>query len=88
MTLREQIKESLIESRNNILEGGVNCIPSKLTRFRQDFPGIRKKFYYLITGATKSSKTQFTNYMFIPNRTASTFATPAPETGVSCNPGW
>ena len=65
MTLREQIKESLIESRNNILEGGVNCIPSKLTRFRQDFPGIRKKFYYLITGATKSSKTQFTNYMFI-----------------------
>lgn len=65
MTLREQIKESLIESRNNIMKGEVNCIPSQLTRFRKDFPGIRKRFYYLITGATKSSKTQFTNFMFI-----------------------
>jgi hypothetical protein len=65
MTLREQIKESLIKSREVILRGGVNCIPSRFTRFRADFPGIRKKFYYLVTGATKSSKTQFTNYMFI-----------------------
>lgn len=65
MTLREQIKESLIKSREVILRGGVNCIPSRFTRFRADFPGIRKRFSYLITGATKSSKTQFTNYMFV-----------------------
>lgn len=65
MTLREQIKESLIQSRNTILNGGVNCIPSRLTRFRTDFPGIRKKFSYLVTGATKSSKTQLTNYLFV-----------------------
>ena len=65
MTLREQIKESLIKSREVILRGGVNCIPSRFTRFRADFPGIRKRFSYLITGATKSSKTQFTNYIFV-----------------------
>lgn len=65
MSLREDIKESLIKSREVILRGGVNCIPSRFLRFRQDFPGIRKKFYYLITGGTKSSKTQLTNYMFV-----------------------
>lgn len=65
MSLREEIKESLIKSREVILRGGVNCIPSRFLRFRQDFPGIRKKFSYLVTGATKSSKTQFTNYMFV-----------------------
>lgn len=65
MSLREEIKESLIKSREVILRGGVNCIPSRFLRFRQDFPGIRKKFYYLITGGTKSSKTQLTNYMFV-----------------------
>ena len=47
MTLREQIKDSLIKSRDVILNGGVNCIPSRLVRFRKDFPGIRKKFMYI-----------------------------------------
>ena len=65
MSLREEIKESLIESRNVILNGGVNCIPSELSRFRCEFPGVRKKFYYVVTGGTKSGKTQFTNFMFV-----------------------
>ena len=65
MSLREAIKESLIESRDVILNGGVNCIPSKFTRFRSEFPGVRRKFYYLISGATKSSKTQLTTYIFV-----------------------
>lgn len=64
-SFREEIKQSLIESRETILNGGVNCIPLPFTRFREDFPGIRKKFYYLISGATKSSKTQITNFLFI-----------------------
>lgn len=65
LTLREEIKKSLEESREVILNGGVNCIPIPFTRFRGDFPGIRKKFYYVISGATKSSKTQLTNFLFI-----------------------
>ena len=64
-TLRESIIESLEESRNNILDGNVNCIPLPFERYREDFPGIRKKFYYLVSGATKSSKTQITNYLFV-----------------------
>lgn len=64
-SLREQIIHSLEESRDNVLSGGINCIPIPFTRFRSDFPGIRKKFYYLVSGATKSSKTQLTNFLFV-----------------------
>ena len=50
MSLREEIRNRLIESREVILKGGVNCIPSPFTRFRQYFPGVRKGFYYVVTG--------------------------------------
>lgn len=57
-----------IESRLNKIEsGGVNCIPSHFTRFINDFPGIQQKKYYLITAATKMSKTQFGSNVFIYN---------------------
>jgi len=65
MSLREEIIQSLEESRNVILSGGVNCIPSRFERFRSELVGIKKKTYYLITGTTKSGKTQFTTFMFI-----------------------
>ena len=67
MSLREEIRSQLILNREIILQGGVNCIPSPFNRFRQYFPGIRKGFYYVVTGATKSSKTQFTNFLFVIN---------------------
>lgn len=61
----QKIKSHLIEERDNILRGGVNCIPLRFERFRSELPGIRRKFYYLVSGATKSSKTQITSYLFI-----------------------
>lgn len=66
-SFRKEIVQSLKDYRQNILDGGVNCIPITFNRFRTDFPGIRKKFYYLVSGGTKSSKTQITNYLFIIN---------------------
>lgn len=62
-----RIKDSLVKAREHILQGGVNCIPLPFERFRKELPGIRKKCFYLISGATKSSKTQITNYLFIIN---------------------
>lgn len=67
MSLRESIRAHLIENREVILNGGVNCIPAPFPRFRKYFPGVRRGFYYVVTGATKSSKTQFTNYLFVIN---------------------
>ena len=67
MKIREEIKRVLEECRDVILRGGVNCIPAPFPRFRKYFPGVRKKFYYVVTGATKSSKTQFTVFLFVIN---------------------
>lgn len=66
-SLRERIKASLEERKKKVEEGGINCIPLPFTRFRQEFPGIEQGLYYLISGATKSGKSQLTNYLFIYN---------------------
>lgn len=67
MSLKERIYNSLVERRNRILNGQINCIPFPFRRFRADFPGVEKHRYYLVTGSAKSGKTQFTNYVFLYN---------------------
>ena len=55
-----------IESkRKRILDGGINCIPSPLKRFSDDFPGIEQSTYYVVTSFTKGGKSMFTSYLFI-----------------------
>lgn len=53
--------------RQKILDGGINCIPLPFTRFREELPGIEQDRYYVITGGTKSSKTQLTTFLAIIN---------------------
>lgn len=65
MTLVEECLQSLKERRQNILNGNVNCIPSPYKRFINDFVGIEKETYYVITSFTKGGKTQFTSYTFL-----------------------
>jgi len=65
--LRQSIKQYLIERRDKVLNGGINCIPAPFPRLREEFPGIEQGKYFVVTGATKSSKTQITNYLFIYN---------------------
>lgn len=55
----------LHERRQNLIDGKVNCIPSPFTSFRQDFVGIEQETYYITTGNQKSSKSQFTSFMFL-----------------------
>lgn len=54
-------------SRQNILDGGINSVPTPFSRFRDDFVGVQKGKFYLITAQTKAAKTQFTSYVFIYN---------------------
>ena len=61
----DDILDDFDRRREKVLAGGVNCIPSPLTSFRADFPGIEQGTYYLITGAAKSAKTQITSYLFL-----------------------
>lgn len=61
-TLRDRVLTKIKERRDNVLNGGVNCIPFPFKRFREDVPGLEQGKYYLITGATKSSKSQWASY--------------------------
>lgn len=63
----DRIINTLKERRERILSGEVNCIPSSFTRFREDFVGVEQGKYYLISGQTKSAKTQITTNMFVYN---------------------
>ena len=67
MSLRERITTSLLERRNKILKGEVNCIPLPFNRFRSEWCGVEQGRFYLVSGASKSSKTQLTNYIFVYN---------------------
>lgn len=67
MKIYERVLQSLKFRRENILNGNINCIPSPFKRFRDDFVGIEQGKYYLISGITKSAKTQLTSYLFLYN---------------------
>ena len=54
----------LRKRKENVEKGGVNCIPSPIPDL---FVGVQQRKYYVITGAQKSAKTQFTSYVFIYN---------------------
>lgn len=55
-SLYHRVLNSIIEKRNRILNGKINCIPWGLPRFERDFPGIEKGKYYLITANSKVGK--------------------------------
>lgn len=63
--LTQQVMEYLRERRENLLNGGVNCIPSPFTSFRDNFVGIEQETYYCVTANQKAAKSQFTSFMFI-----------------------
>lgn len=50
----------LEQRRQNVLEGGINSIPSPFKRFSEDFIGFEQKSYILLSSFTKGGKTQFT----------------------------
>ena len=66
-TLKQDILSNLKERQQKVLNGGINCIPAPFARFRNEFPGIEPGKLFVVTGATKSSKTQITNYLFVYN---------------------
>lgn len=67
MSLIQRVLNNAEERRNRILEGKVNCIPSPFNSFRYDFPGVELGTYYLISGASKASKSKIANFLFLFN---------------------
>lgn len=52
----------LRERRNNVLSGGINCIPLPFERFRSELPGFEQEQYILLTASTKAGKTQCASF--------------------------
>ena len=65
MSLIQRVLNNLEERRQRILREDINCIPSPFKGFRNDFPGIEQGKYYLVSGASKSGKSQITSYLFL-----------------------
>lgn len=67
MGLVTRVLENLKTRREKVLSGGLNCIPSPFRVFRRDFPGVEQGKMYLLSGASKSGKTQLANFLFLYN---------------------
>lgn len=67
MTLIDRVLTNIKERRTKLLNGGINSIPSPFKRFSEDFLGIEQGKYYIVTGSTKSAKTQLASYLFVYN---------------------
>jgi len=65
LTLVEETINFLEKRRDNLLNGGINSIPTPFSKFAQDFVGLEPSTYYLCTSYTKGGKTQFiSNLLF------------------------
>mgnify|MGYP000138504923 FL=1 len=49
MSLFKRVYNDLIERKERIISGKINCIPWNLPRFENELPGIERSKYYLIT---------------------------------------
>lgn len=53
MSLFKRVYDGLIDRRERLLSGKINCIPWQLPRFELQLPGIEQGKYYLITANSK-----------------------------------
>lgn len=49
----EEVIDNLIQRRENLLSGGVNCIPLPFERFRSEVPGIEQGQYIVVSANQK-----------------------------------
>ena len=66
-SLFSRVYENIVNKRERILSGKVNCIPWGLPRFEESSPGIEQGKYYQITAQSKAAKTQLTDWLFVFN---------------------
>lgn len=59
------VLQTLKRRRQTILDGGINCIPFKMSRFRADIPGIEAEQYIIFTASTKVGKTQCASDLYL-----------------------
>jgi len=63
MTLFKKTYDSIIENRENILKGNLNCIPLPFKRLANILPGFIKGTNWIISAASGTGKSQITKYL-------------------------
>ena len=66
-SLFSRVYENIVNKRERILSGKVNCIPWQLPRFEESSPGIEQGKYYQITAQSKAGKTKLADALFVFN---------------------
>lgn len=59
--------QNLEKRRENVLRGGVNCIPFPFQRFRSEVPGVEQSQYVVVTANAKVGKTNLTDFLYVFN---------------------
>jgi hypothetical protein len=52
-SIYNRVYEQIVNRRERLLTGKINCIPWGFPRFEEESPGIEKGKYYLITANSK-----------------------------------
>jgi hypothetical protein len=67
MNLFNRTFNYIVNRRDRILSGKINCIPWGLPRFEKQNPGIEQGKYYLCSANQKVGKTQIVDWLFVYN---------------------
>ena len=67
MSLIDEVYSNIKERKHNVEIGKINGIPFPLNGLRKYIPSIERSSYWLISGNSKTGKSQFSNYLFLYN---------------------
>ena len=63
----DDVLNNLETRRENVMKGGVNCIPFPFQRFKSEVPGVEQGQYIVVTANQKTGKTQITDFLYVFN---------------------
>lgn len=59
------VLNDLERRKQNVLNGGVNCIPLPFERFRSELPGIEQGQYVVVSASQKVGKSNYTDFVYV-----------------------
>lgn len=61
----DRVTANIEKSRTRRISGQYNCIPWGLPRLEEESPGLEQGIYSIVSGDTKSGKSQLSDHMFV-----------------------
>lgn len=61
----DEVIDNLRKRRENVLSGGVNCIPLPFKRFRNELPGIEQGQYVVVSANQKTGKSCYADFVYV-----------------------